>query len=288
MAKRQSPPKKPVCCPYCEKEQLESTHAKSTFCRSCGRHFNIGSQAVNTDADKIVLRDEAERAEEKRRSLAHQAEKFFGGLLGQPGDKEIFCFDCGQRSYVSPQAHSSFCPSCSSYIDLQDVHVQRSLSRSVRTHGGLIIESTGSLAGGKVLVSDAVIEGGLDAMLVSSGHVSINRKGVIRGSIHARTIEVSRNSELKILGGLHGESVLIKGELEADVCALQCVTLWKTAILRGSVTTRLFKVAKGANFEGLMDIGRAFAQESKNPFIFSENTGNIGTVVSRDSQLAVC
>ncbi len=263
MAKQQSPRKKPVCCPYCEKEQQESILAKSTFCRHCGRHYEIGD-AVPADAGKVILRDEAERSEAKKRSLGHQAERFLGDLLGQSGDKEIFCFDCGQNSTVSAQAHSSFCPRCSAYIDLQDVHIQRAVSRSVQTHGGLIIDSSGALSGSKSYVSDAVIEGGLDSILVCSGHVRVNRKGIIKGSIHARTIEISRNSEVKVLGGVFCESILIKGTLFANVCALNCVSLWKTAILNGAVISRLFKVAKGANFEGSMEIGQAFAKTYNN------------------------
>ena len=262
MTRKKSPRKQSVRCPHCGQSQPESIHAQSTFCRHCGQHYQISGGTPEGAPGEIELRPGGEPPQEKTPALAAvaagAAEQLFGGLTPQGGgSRELYCFECGAASEVSAQAQSSICPRCSAYIDLSDVTISGVVSRSVRTHGRLVIEPKGSLSCTRAAAGEAFIEGGMDSFLVCYGAVQIRRKGLIRGSIHAKSVEIARKSEVRVLGAIHAENVIIKGELISEVHATGGVGVERKAKLVGDVRARAFQVAKGAHFQGRLEIGTA-------------------------------
>ena len=55
------------------------------------------------------------------------------GLWNKHYNSEIECFDCKAKHEVSSAATSSFCPKCSTHVDLRNYKITTSFSRSIKT-----------------------------------------------------------------------------------------------------------------------------------------------------------
>jgi predicted RNA-binding Zn-ribbon protein involved in translation (DUF1610 family) len=130
-------------CPHCGFSQLESAHAKSTFCRKCGEHFSI---------EKLLLK---ETTSLKGPSLFEKLSKLVKGEKV----RQVACFSCGAKQQTSSEAQSTSCPACGSYIDLRDFKIAGSFGRSIQTQGDVIITSTGDVTSGRIGCGSAIVEG---------------------------------------------------------------------------------------------------------------------------------
>ena len=196
----QSAGKITVECPHCHFKQLESPFAKSTFCRKCSEHYELGKPAPEPRETQPSL-------------LAR-----LSGFLGGKTTREITCFGCGAVQTVSSSAKSSICPACSAYIEGK-------LRGNLVCTGEAHIRMKGKLLGAldvKKLIFDkrceveiirpvkaqaVEVSGKVSAHLHVDGTVTITKRGWLEGTIYAKGINVEKG------GVFMGELVIGRTEM---------------------------------------------------------------------------
>jgi cytoskeletal protein CcmA (bactofilin family)/predicted RNA-binding Zn-ribbon protein involved in translation (DUF1610 family) len=241
----EQPDKISADCPHCGYSQLESSHARTTFCRKCGQHYSI----------ERVLSKEAASIKEPG---------FFARLTKTiSGEKErtIHCHSCGHRQVVSSSAQSSLCPSCASYLDLRDLKVAGPYARTIQTQGTVTVTSKGDLASVRVACGEAWIEGKVRGKLVCSGDCHIKLKGPVLGTFEAAKLIVDKKAEVEFTKPVRGKAIEIAGRASATIHCDGCVTILKGGMLDGVIYARSIDFEQGAFFTGALHIGeKAFEQ----------------------------
>jgi len=232
-------------CPHCGYSQLESAHARTTFCRKCGQHYSI----------ERVLSKEAASIKEPG---------FFARLTKTiAGEKErtIHCHSCGHRQVVSSSAQSSLCPSCASYLDLRDLKVAGPYARTIQTQGTVTVTSKGDLASVRVACGEAFIEGKVRGRVVCSGEVHVKLKGQMLGTIETNKLIVEKKSDVEFTRPVRAKAIEIVGKASATIHCDGCVSILKGGMLDGVIYARAVDFEHGAFFSGELHIGeKAFEQ----------------------------
>lgn len=251
MAAKSSPAKVSVECPHCGFKQLEYAAAKSTMCRQCGSHF-----APSAPKPEIVrLRPREERVEAAAPASDASLLQKFEGLWTKHHNSEIECFDCKAKHEVSSAATSSFCPKCSTHIDLRNYKITTSFSRSIKTQGEVHITPKGDLSSTTVTCRSALIEGKMRGNMSCLGTATINFVGKIPGRLIADNIVIDRKSDVHFFRRIHVKTIEIRGRMTGEVVAEGAVVISKNAILDGNVTAKSISVEKGGIFMGQLTIG---------------------------------
>ena len=127
----------------------------STQCRACRANFQvIGGKAVSRQraTTRIVrTRPESSPSAEapapkappflKKKELPKE-NPFLRLFFKKKPPREVTCFNCGHTHKAVPEAQSSQCPRCSSYISLQDYEITEPWNRRIQTRGNVVIEKT--------------------------------------------------------------------------------------------------------------------------------------------------
>ena len=234
----QSAGKIAVECPHCGFKQLESPFAKSTFCRKCSEHYDLGKPLP-------------EPREETSPSFLSR----LGGLFSRQTSREITCFDCGATQTVSSSAKSSICPQCSAYVDLSDFKINTTFSRSIQTQGIIKISSKGDVTSAKVACSDAFIQGKLRGNLLCTGTASVKLKGKLAGALDVKKLVIQKRSDVEIVRAVKAKSVEISGKVSARLNVDGLVTITKRGYLEGTVNAKAITIEKGGVFIGELVIG---------------------------------
>lgn len=241
----EQPDKISADCPHCGYSQLESSHARTTFCRKCGQHYSI----------ERVLSKEAASIKEPG---------FFARLTKSiSGEKErtIHCHSCGHRQVVSSSAQSSLCPSCASYLDLRDLKVSGPYARTIQTQGTVTVTAKGDLASVRVACGEAWIEGKVRGKLVCSGECHIKLKGPVMGAFEAATLIVEKKSEVEFTKPVRAKAIEVIGRASATIHCDGCVKILKGGMLDGVIYARAVDFEQGSFFTGTLHIGeKAFEQ----------------------------
>jgi cytoskeletal protein CcmA (bactofilin family)/predicted RNA-binding Zn-ribbon protein involved in translation (DUF1610 family) len=228
-----------VECPHCGFKQLESSFAKSTFCRKCSEHYDIGKPLPKP-------REET-------------GPSFFtrlGNLFSRYREWEITCFHCSATQTVNSSAKSSSCPQCGVYIDLTDFKVKETVNRTIETQGQLHVTSKGDVTSSIVSCRDAYIEGKVRGNLLCTGETRIKLKGKLMGAIDTKQLTIEKRSDVEAMRVLKAKSVTVKGKLAARLQVDGTVTVEKKGWLEGSVVAKGIKVEKGGIFVGELIIGQ--------------------------------
>ena len=234
----QSAGKITVECPHCHFKQLESPFAKSTFCRKCSEHYDLGKPAPEP--------------REERPSLLARVTTFFGGKT----TRDVTCFGCGAVQTVSSSAKSSICPQCSAYIDLSDFKISSTFSRSVETQGRVHVTSRGDVTSAKISCGEAYIEGKLRGNLVCTGEATIRMKGKLLGALEVQTLIFDKKCEVEIIRPVKAKSVEVSGKVSARLHVDGTVTITKRGSLEGTIYAKGINVEKGGVFMGELVIGK--------------------------------
>lgn len=237
---RSIPEKVGVQCPHCGNSQLESAYAKSTYCRKCSRHFDIGQPTERSSPEP---------------NPAGSFFKRFTKLVSGQKDRSIYCFGCKTPQIVSSSAKSSLCANCGAYIDLRDFKISTSFSRVIQTQGAVIVTSRGDLTSNRVVCGSAVIEGKLHGNVSCSGTITFKTKGRIFGGIETAQLVVAKGADIECLRPLKVEQVEVRGKISARIIA-DSVTIYKSGWLDGTVYAKTIRVDKGGQFHGELVIGQ--------------------------------
>lgn len=222
-----------VNCPHCAFEQLESPYAKSTFCRRCGEHFELG-------------KPRAAESGEKSESLFAR----FGGLFSNNKDRDVTCFNCKGKHVVSGSAKSTLCPFCSGYIDLTDIKIKSVSSRRIETQGNIHVTAKGEITSPRVICADAFVEGIIRGNLLSSGETRLRFKGKFPGGLDVNQLVVEKRSDVEMVRPIKARAVEISGRVTANLEIDGTVTVTRRGWLEGDVVARALNVEKGGHFKG--------------------------------------
>jgi cytoskeletal protein CcmA (bactofilin family) len=228
---------------------MEYAAAKSTMCRQCGSHF-----APSMPKQEIRMRSKEERIESVAASDPSLFQKI-EGFWNKHHSSEIECFECKAKHEVSSAASSTFCPKCSTHIDLRDYKVTTSFSRSIKTQGAIHITPKGDLSSTNVTCRAALIEGKLRGNLNCLGTATINFVGKIPGRLIAENILIDRKSDVHFFRRIKVKSIEIRGRMTGEIVADGAVIIHRNALLDGNVTAKSISVEKGGIFMGQLIIG---------------------------------
>ena len=229
-----------IACPYCGATQEESEHARSTFCRKCGKHIDLRKRASAPVAEETPgtgLMDRLNR------------------LFHRETIRQIHCLYCNSSQSVSSFAKSGSCVQCGHYLDFRDVKIDTNFSKTIETHGTVTITKSGELASAKVSCSDALIAGKVNGNLFCTNTARVRSKGRVVGSIQARQLIVEKRADVEFVRPLHVGTVEINGKISARIFA-NSVTINKNGALEGSVTAKSIKIDRGGIFHGDLVIGQ--------------------------------
>jgi cytoskeletal protein CcmA (bactofilin family) len=229
---------------------MEYAAAKSTMCRQCGSHF-----APAAPKQEIRLRPREERVEAATASNDPSILQKIEGLWTKHHNSEIECFECKAKHEVSSAATSSFCPKCSTHVDLRNYKITTSFSRSIKTQGEVHVTAKGDLSSTMVTCRSALIEGKMRGNMNCVGTATINFIGKIPGRLTAHNVVVDRKSDVHFFRRVQVKSIEIRGRMTGEIVAEGAVVIHRNALLDGNVTAKSISVEKGGIFMGQLIIG---------------------------------
>jgi cytoskeletal protein CcmA (bactofilin family) len=287
-----APAKKAVTCPHCSATQQESPGVISTFCRSCGHHFEIGEKKPAAPKPKATgWRGQLASGLEPigRRVLKHaepwllryepQIEKIreYYHRWRPPEFKRVRCHECGRIHEVPYAAASTSCPNCNAHIDLYDVVVEKRVSRVVRTRGNLVIKKFGYLNNQVTICGNADIGGGAAGKIFCDGETKIRTSGRLNCEIGSRRVRVERGADVIVAHPIRVHDMVVHGKVTARIYCNGTLRILKRGFLRGEVHARSIMVDKGGLLQAELNIGRF---DEVNPEI-------LGTVQERACYMAL-
>jgi cytoskeletal protein CcmA (bactofilin family)/ribosomal protein S27E len=214
-----APRKAPFACPECGFVQQESIHLISTYCRSCGCHYNVQAAqrvpaaAPTRPASRVV--------------------------------RPVQCHRCGEGHEVSPHAQTTICPGCGQSITFGDITVTSNDSRPVDTRGTLIIEETGHLMSMFTVCGDATIHGRVSGTLVSEGAVRLHTVGRLSVRLRARTVIVEKGAQVDFLHPVECRRLEVFGGASGRFECSGAVQIGRGGQLEGRFRARSIVVDQG-------------------------------------------
>lgn len=271
--------KQAVTCPECGATQQESQGVISTFCRSCGQHFEIGNKA---SAPAVApgkswmdrLAPVAARLEPLKCRVLKAAEPWllrYEPQIGRlreyyerwrpPEFRRVRCHECGRIHEVPRMASSTSCPNCNAHIDLYDVLVEKRLSRVVRTRGNLVIKKFGYLNNQLTICGNADIGGGAAGKIFCDGETRISTTGRLNCEIGSRRVRVEKGADVIVAHPIRVHDMVVRGKLTARIYCNGTLRILKRGFLRGEIHARSITVDKGGLLQAELNIGRFDEQD---------------------------
>ena len=251
-----------VACPHCGATQQESEHARSTFCRKCGKHIELHKHRVEAPVSSPATIMAAQQAP------ADPDEPGFMDRLTRLFQREkirhVNCLHCNAAQTVSSLAKSGSCIKCGHYLDFRDIKVDANFSKSIETHGIITVTKSGELTSPKVSCSAAIVAGKVNGNLVCSSTAQVFTKGRVLGSIQAKQLIIEKKADVEFVRPLHVGTVEINGKISARIFA-DSVTINKNGALDGAVTAKSIKIERGGIFHGDLIIGQQKEEQQELP-----------------------
>jgi cytoskeletal protein CcmA (bactofilin family) len=236
-----------IACPSCGATQQESEHARSTFCRKCGKHIELSKRSVGGGAHS----SSHAQSESSEPGFMDRISKMFQ----RETVRQINCLHCNAPQKVSSLAKSGSCVQCGHYLDFRDIRIDGNYSKSIETHGIITITKTGELTSPKVACAAALVAGKVNGNLVCSTSAHVRTKGRILGTIEARELIIEKQANAEFVRPLHVGTAEINGKISARIFA-DSVTINKSGSLEGAVTAKSIKIERGGIFHGDLIIGQ--------------------------------
>ncbi len=213
-------------CPDCGFVQQEPENLISTYCRSCGHHY----EAAQNRADRETRQLPAEKPEHK--------------TLTRPA-REVCCHRCGHMQEVSASARSTLCPSCNAAIELTDLVFSSNVSRPVDTRGKLTVERNGYLNNAYIVCGEGLIEGRISGTLVCEGRLVLATTGSMSCRITAKSVVIERRHSVELMFPLTTQELSVYGAVTGDIECTGQVHVRRGGRLEGSLRTRSVVVDRG-------------------------------------------
>jgi len=221
------PPRKiPSQCPRCGFSQPEPPHLISTYCRSCGDHYEVRGR--------------------------HPEPPALPPLPPPPREAsiQVSCYKCGSGHRASTLAWNTLCPSCNAAIELEDLVFDAPASRPVDTRGRLIIGPHGSLSSSWIVCGSAWIQGRIAGRMISAGEVRIGTNEVCACHMTAPLITVEKNRHPTFTHQLQTQRLEVFGCLTGIIRCQGTVHVRRGGRLEAEVHARSVTVEKGGALLG--------------------------------------
>lgn len=266
--------KKSVTCPACGSSQQEAAGVISTFCRSCGQHFEAREQPAVRAKPAAAAPPPAEPG-----PLAVQIGKLKAWLCTAfepwilryqpqidsvralirrwrpPQFRRVRCHECARIHEAPYAAASTACPNCNAHIDLSDYLVDKRVSRVIRTRGALVIKKFGYLNNQLTICGDADIGGGAAGKLFCDGETRIRTTGRLNCEIGSRRVRVEKGADVVVAHPIRVHDLVVRGKLTARVYCNGTLRILKRGFLKGEVHARSITVDKGGLLHAELNIG---------------------------------
>lgn len=260
-----------VVCPECGYRQSEPALVISTQCRVCFHHYEVrdgkGVARAKATLRLARLKSEDDPSEspppppvpEKpafRPSKPPPPSKPFLLRLLSRGKKprEVPCFVCAHIFTAIPEARSSQCPKCGSYVSLLDYDIDEIWKRRIQTRGNVVIRKGASITDTSLQCHHLTILGTLHADADCSGDVAIRNHGRFTAPIRCRQLRVEKSSRVEFLHPIHAESASLNGDIRGQLFCTGPVTLEKGSRFHGLIRTSGLTVKPGAEQSGTVEL----------------------------------
>ncbi len=235
-------------CPDCGFVQQEPEHLISTFCRSCGSHYDVAG-AGRGNSEPAAKPAPAQRPRDRR---------------------DVHCHRCDTIHEVVIRAQSTICPGCNAGIELCDIRVSSNVSRPIDTRGHLVIDRKGNLNCAQIYCGEADIDGELNGALVCDGTVRLTGQKALRCRIHAREVIVDRKARIEISFPVTASALDVAGHVAGQFEINGSVHVRKGGVVEGHLIASGITVDPG---------GALLAGTSIRP----RQAGTRGAVTAQDS-----
>jgi len=251
--------KAPFRCPHCGSVQYEPEHLVSTYCRSCGSHYNV-APAHRTEG-----------LAEKRPAgfVSRMAQK----VIARP-PRAILCYRCGETHEVSGYARNTICPGCNTAIELENLTFSSNVSRPVDTRGLLTVSPKGFLNSPFIVCGDGMIEGRVAGTLRCEGTLHLGCSGKLSCRISAKAIVIDKDARVEILYALQTSDLLIYGQLAASIECAGRVHIARKGLLEGRLYASSVAVDRGGTLSA-ESVVQPHRQLKPEPPEFFKSNGNL-------------
>jgi cytoskeletal protein CcmA (bactofilin family)/ribosomal protein S27E len=171
--------------------------------------------------------------------------------------KDAECFDCGHKFKTGRSAKSANCPTCGSYISLEDVEINMTSTQAVKTRGDVLIRKRGRLSATSVHCRDLECHGIIEANVTCSGDASFRTTGSIIGEIRCNRFVVEKGADVAFMNPVHATEVEIQARVTGAIYSSGPVLITSNGSVNGDVTARSVSIEPGGELNGAMNIVRA-------------------------------
>ncbi len=221
--------KAPFRCPHCGFVQHEPQHLVSTYCRSCGSHYDV------------VPAHRADSHPEKSPGLVtRMAQK----VLARP-PRAVLCYRCGQTHEVSGYARNTICPGCNAAIEMEALTFSSNVTRPVDTRGLLTVEAKGYLNSPFIVCGDGFIEGRVSGTLRCEGTLRLACSGKLTCRISAKSVVIEKDARVEILYAIQTSDLVVHGQLAATIECAGRVHIARKGLLEGKIYASSVAVDRG-------------------------------------------
>jgi cytoskeletal protein CcmA (bactofilin family) len=180
---------------------------------------------------------------------------------GGPEKRQVRCFSCNHRQWVSVVASSTQCERCSVYISLADHDITTPSSHNIRTRGCVRVKRKGSLMGCDIACHDFEVDGQVSASVDCSGDAIFRHSARIMGSMHCSHLLVEKRCEVSFPQGVVTDSVDVHGAVLGNVICGGTIRIHKTGSIQGNATARAVDLKDGGLLTGKMFIQQHLVTE---------------------------
>jgi cytoskeletal protein CcmA (bactofilin family)/predicted RNA-binding Zn-ribbon protein involved in translation (DUF1610 family) len=241
---KQQPEKISADCPHCGFSQLESAYAKTTFCRKCGEHFSIDKLLLKETAslkgpsllDKVSklmsrekIRDVTCFSCQARQQVSREAQSTSCPQCGSYLDLRDFKISGPFGRSIQTQGDVIISPKgdvAGARIACGSAIVEGKVKGTIFCTGTVRVKLNGKYLGAlethllivekkcdvefvrPIKVHTAEINGRVSARIMCDGQVTINKGGVLEGTVYAKSINVEK-------GGIFSGELFI-GQIEPE------------------------------------------------------------------------
>lgn len=170
--------------------------------------------------------------------------------------KDAECFDCGHKFKTGRSAKSASCPTCGSYISLEDVEINMPSTQAVKTRGDVLVRKRGRLSTSSIQCRDLNCQGIIEANVTCSGDATFRTAGTIIGEIHCHRFVVEKGADVAFMNPVHATEVEIQARVTGTIYCTGPVLINSNGAVNGDVTARSVSIEPGGELNGAMNIVR--------------------------------
>jgi len=170
--------------------------------------------------------------------------------------KDAECFECGHKFKVSRSSKSANCPTCGSYITLEDVEINMPSTLPIKTRGDVLIRKRGHLSADNLRCKDLRCQGIIEANIEASGDAIFRTVGTIIGKVQCKRFIVEKGADVVFINEIRAEEVDIQARITGTIFSSGSLVIGAGGNVNGDVTARSISIEPGGELNGAMNIVR--------------------------------